>query len=223
MLRQLCGDETLRNVLIVTNMWNQVPQAKGVAREEELKSDEELFKPVMDKGAAMLRHDNTLESARTIVRHLARKAPRTLRIQKELVDQKKSINDTAAGVELQGELHSLMERHRLEIRNLRDEMTRAIADRDLTTRNELDQARRELENKLHTLEGEKERLSREYQQEKQQADERIRQLIQAHQEERRRREEKEAELEGMRRAAWRPPKKENIFGRIARVFAVKRR
>ena len=34
--RQLCGDEALTNVAIVTNMWENVEPATGVAREKEL-------------------------------------------------------------------------------------------------------------------------------------------------------------------------------------------
>jgi hypothetical protein len=35
MFRELCGDSTLKNVILVTNMWGDVPQDVGEAREEE--------------------------------------------------------------------------------------------------------------------------------------------------------------------------------------------
>jgi hypothetical protein len=62
MFRQLCGESTLRNVVIVTNMWGEVGREVGEAREAELGSDDRFFKPVLDKGAHMLRH-NGLTSA----------------------------------------------------------------------------------------------------------------------------------------------------------------
>jgi hypothetical protein len=36
MFRELCGESTLRNVLIVTNMWSQVAPDLGEMREKEL-------------------------------------------------------------------------------------------------------------------------------------------------------------------------------------------
>lgn len=73
--RKLCGEKTLRNVLIVTNMWSPVATETEEAREAELKSDTDLFKPALDNSATMLRHDNTLESARRIVGHLLASFP----------------------------------------------------------------------------------------------------------------------------------------------------
>jgi hypothetical protein len=64
MFRKLCGDDTLKNVVIVTNTWSEVGQAKGEMREAELKN--KFFKPALDKGAQMLRHDNTVQSAHNI-------------------------------------------------------------------------------------------------------------------------------------------------------------
>ena len=43
MFRKLCGDETLRNVALVTNMWSEVTSERGAARERELRTDPLLF------------------------------------------------------------------------------------------------------------------------------------------------------------------------------------
>ena len=72
MFRKLCGDETLKNVLIVTTMWGAVEPSIGDAREKELTTNDLLFKPVLDKGARMLRHDNTPGRAQDIVRSVMR-------------------------------------------------------------------------------------------------------------------------------------------------------
>lgn len=42
MFRKLCGEESLENVLIVTNMWGLVEQSRGEAREKELMEDSTL-------------------------------------------------------------------------------------------------------------------------------------------------------------------------------------
>lgn len=121
MFRQLCGESTLRNVVIVTNMWGEVKREVGEAREAELRSDDRFFKPVLDKGAHMLRH-NDITSAQAILHYLIGNHPRALRIQRELVDQGKNISQTAAGEELNRELAEQIKRHRQEMAALQEEM-----------------------------------------------------------------------------------------------------
>ncbi|KAJ7476013.1 P-loop containing nucleoside triphosphate hydrolase protein [Mycena latifolia] len=122
MFRQLCGESTLKNVVIVTNMWGEVGLEVGEAREAELASDERFFKPVLDKGARMLRHDNDAASTQAILHYLVGNQPRALRIQRELVDQGKDISQTAAGEELDRELAEQINRHKQEIVVLQKEM-----------------------------------------------------------------------------------------------------
>ncbi|EEC00079.1 hypothetical protein MPER_00057, partial [Moniliophthora perniciosa FA553] len=100
MFRELCGDDTLKNVVIMTNMWGEVGRDVGEAREAELVREDKFFKPVLDKGAQLVRHDNTTKTARAILLHLIENKPLPLRIQTELVDQGKSLSQTAAGAEL---------------------------------------------------------------------------------------------------------------------------
>ena len=120
MFRKLCGDDTLKNVVIVTNMWGKVDQAKGEMREAELKS--RFFKAALDKGAQMLRHDNTVESVHNILRHIMRNHPLPLRIQRELVDEKKDIGQTAAAQEVESQIQELIQKHQAEIKQLQEEM-----------------------------------------------------------------------------------------------------
>ncbi|EMD33879.1 hypothetical protein CERSUDRAFT_125649 [Gelatoporia subvermispora B] len=176
MFRKLCGDEALRNVVIVTNMWGEVTTERGAAREKELASDDILFKPVLDKGARMVRHDNTCESAQAILNLLVNKKPRVLRIQKELVEEHKDISQTAAGVELERELAALAAKHREELAQVKQEMREALLAKDMETREELDKVRGELEGSVKKIENDRERLSSEYAQEKARADEMMRNL-----------------------------------------------
>ena len=122
MFRELCGDSTLKNVVLVTNMWGEVSKEVGEAREAELAREDIFFKPVLEKGARLLRHDNTVESTQEILRSIIGNQPRSLRIQRELVDEKKDISQTAAGAELNRDLLQQAEKHRLEMIVLQDEM-----------------------------------------------------------------------------------------------------
>lgn len=198
MLRKLCGDDTLQNVAIVTNMWDLESEVKGVIREEELKTDDLFFKPVLEKGAQMLRHNNTLDSARAIVSHFIRKDPLALLIQRELVDEHKDITETAAGVVLQGELANLLEQHRKELQDIRRDIVRAMAEKDVQTRQELDQVRTELERKLNIVQEDKDRLSREYREEKAKADAALRRLEAEFRVEQQNRAKAEQEIQALR-------------------------
>ena len=99
--RKLCGDDTLKNVTIVTTMWGEVDSAKGTAREERLKTDEKFFKPAIDNDALLVRHDGTSDTARTIIRDVVqRNSAKPLCVQRELVTEGKKITETSAGKEL---------------------------------------------------------------------------------------------------------------------------
>jgi len=137
MFRKLCGDNTLKNVNIVTNMWGEVDPEIGNEREKELMRDELFFKPALGKGAKMVRHENTLASAQAILRRVLNNNPLPLCIQEELVNQRKNISQTSAGEELQQEYAALIQKHKGEMRKLRQEMEEAMRKKDEETRREL--------------------------------------------------------------------------------------
>ena len=122
LFRQLCGDSTLKNVVIVTNMWGEVGEDVGAAREVELANNDKFFKPALAKGAQMIRHANNAESVRNILRAIINNHPLSLQIQREMVDQKKDISQTAAGAELNRELLLQKEKHEEDMKQLREEM-----------------------------------------------------------------------------------------------------
>lgn len=122
MFRELCGDSTLKNVIIVTNMWGTVSQAVGEAREDQLRTKGAFFKPVLDKGAVLLRHEDTHESAIAVLRHIIKNKPIVLQIQRELVDEKKDISETGAGAEINRELMEQIRKHRQELTEVKEEM-----------------------------------------------------------------------------------------------------
>jgi hypothetical protein len=122
MFRKLCGDGSLKNVIIVTNMWGDVTAESGKARERELANDDAFFKPVLRKGALMLPHFNTVESAHTIFRHILNNRPQALQIQQEIVDEHKDISQTAAGERLNRELQKLAKKYEEEIKRLEEDM-----------------------------------------------------------------------------------------------------
>ncbi|KAK7033306.1 GTP-binding protein A [Favolaschia claudopus] len=162
MFRQLCGESTLKNVVIVTNMWGEVSREVGEAREAELASDDRFFKPVLDQGAKLLRHDNTTESAQAILHYIFGNQPLSLRIQRELVDQKKDISQTAAGEELNRAFAEQMKRHREELATLQQEMRDAIREKDEQAKKELLAETKKLQAEMARVENDSKRLVSDY-------------------------------------------------------------
>lgn len=143
---ELCGENTFKNVVIVTNMWGNVNPELGEAREHELTT--KFFKPVLDRGARMCRHDGTRDSALTILRHLVDNEAVVLTIQQEIVEERRGFADTAAGAVLSHALKEQADHHDEELRNLRAEMEIAMRAKDEESRKELQE---EFDNKREEL------------------------------------------------------------------------
>ena len=131
-------------------MWRADSRATNETREKEL--SDKFFKSAVDKGAQMVRHHNTLDSAHTIIRKTMKSDPIVLQIQRELVDEGKDITDTAAGESINGELGKQIERHKAELRELREEMAEALNMKGNEMRQELGDVKRDLEESIKGIE-----------------------------------------------------------------------
>lgn len=152
LFRKLCGEDTLKNVVIVTNMWSEVNAARGLAREDELASDSMFFKPALHKGAKMMRHDNTYHSAITIMLQLVPNKPEPLLLQTELVEEAKDIAETAVGAELSRDIEEQRQKYTEELGELQHEMQEACRAKDIETVGELQAAQEETQVKVELLE-----------------------------------------------------------------------
>ena len=181
MFRKLCGESTLKNVVLVTNMWGKVEQDVGEAREQELA--DEYFKPALDKNAQLARHHNTTQSSHDIIRLIMKNNPTPLLIQRELVDEGKNIKDTAAGEAVDEALSMLIRRHEAEMRALRAEMRQALAEKDEETRKELEEENRKVKEQLDMMRVESETMASKYCEERRKMEEMLQRMQEkAHQE-----------------------------------------
>ena len=174
MFRELCGDSTLKNVVLVTNMWGEVVPDIGEAREKELSGN--FFKAVLDKGAQMTRHQDTAQSAHGIIRKIMGNPPVALRIQEELVDEQKGIIDTAAGGAVDQELKEQIGRHRVELKSIKEEMAQALREKDEETRRELEEERRKLERRIEKVMKDSEGMAASYAAEKERMEAKVKQM-----------------------------------------------
>ncbi|KAF6753687.1 P-loop containing nucleoside triphosphate hydrolase protein [Ephemerocybe angulata] len=172
--RKLCGEQTLRNVVIVTNMWSGVDPHLGEERERELATNDTFFKPALDKGTKMFRHTDSLESALSIIRYILGNRPVVLQIQKELVDEKKDISQTAAVDELERQLQAAKEAQRIETERLKRELEEAERAREEEARRQREAEARHRQEELDRIEAERKRAEEQRTREQREWEERMR-------------------------------------------------
>ncbi|TGJ77596.1 hypothetical protein E0Z10_g10675 [Xylaria hypoxylon] len=142
MLKVICGFTSYANVVIATGMWpaalTYAEKANLESREAKLLSDERFFGFFTARGARVLRHneegsrDFTREaaSAKRIVNHLVQQSEMhvldVLQLQREIVDEGKTLGETAAGIAAAGELYKERKAHEHQLMKLRAEITRHL-------------------------------------------------------------------------------------------------
>ena len=178
MFKELCGEEAFKKVVIVTNMWGEVKAGVGEAREAELKREEKFYRSMITRGAQMARHvDPTrmdgrqveeARSAEDIIRLLVDSPdpPVALRIQKELVDERKNITETSAAEELDRRLTELTKKHQQEMRELMEFMGEAAKARDEETRKMLETMTKGIEQAIQKIGNDRRNLGSDYEKEK---------------------------------------------------------
>lgn len=184
MFRELCGETTLKNVVIVTTMWGEVALARGTAREVELATNTKFFKSAIDKQALLLRHDNTFSNAQSILCHIIHNRPLSLRIQDEVVTEGKDISQTAAGEELGRELAAQTRKFQAEMSALQEQTNAAIKEKDEETRMELEQERQNLRDQMNKAQMDMNKLMSNFQADNQQMERRLRSMEEEHERDR---------------------------------------
>jgi hypothetical protein len=126
MFKDLCGDEPMKNVALVTTGWGTAEKAgelaKAISNESQLCTDRDFWLPLIKKGSCPVRFEDTKESALSIIRSLADHNPELLKIQRELVDEDKNLIDTSAGHTVNEEMKKLEEKYQAELTKVKKEM-----------------------------------------------------------------------------------------------------
>jgi len=147
MFKALCGEDGLPSVVLATTRWTNVSPADGVMRETELRENPNMWKKMIERGSRVWRQDGDDKSAWEIIQYLiSMKRPVTLKIQEEM-GKGATLDETAAGQEVHAELEKQRQKYEKRLDELREEMARAIAKKDLERQEELDQFKAEIEYK----------------------------------------------------------------------------
>ena len=120
MFGELCGDQAVKKVVLVTTMWDKVKQDTGVLREKELIAN--FWKKMIDYGASTARFKNDTNSAWKFIDFILEKNEiEALLLQEELVDFKLALHETQAGKTLYSDLQKLLAERRDTLRSLADQ------------------------------------------------------------------------------------------------------
>jgi hypothetical protein len=117
-LKSICGEETLRNVVLATNMWGDVTREIGAVREQQLATD--FVKDALDEGAQLHRHHDTTESAHQIIRGILNNRRAPFQVQRELVEEDREFDQTTVGEEIKREVGESTKALEEEIEELRN-------------------------------------------------------------------------------------------------------
>jgi hypothetical protein len=98
--KKLCGEDCFRSVFLCTTFWDMFKRNPHIAgaRERELKTKEEFWGDMISRGSKVCRVPDDQESARQLLCTMVQREIMTLKIQRELVDEEKKLDETAAGV-----------------------------------------------------------------------------------------------------------------------------
>lgn len=107
MFAQLCGDQGVKNVILVTTMWDTIKIWTGAQWEHDLRRN--YWSHMIEKGALVARFRNTPQTAWKIIDMIIQESTtEVLLLQEELVDLKLRLNETKAGIMLYSNLHELL-------------------------------------------------------------------------------------------------------------------
>jgi hypothetical protein len=157
--RQICGQRAFRKVSLVTTFWDKVPEVlsagDAVNRETQYKGTE-YWGSMIDMGAGLERHDDTVDSARNIVRNaILRRTnddPDTfLLFQMEIGREHRRLDDTSVGRNMSEYQERQQQTFTVELDRIGRELRQQMEALD-------EQHRRELEDRWARFEQERARI-----------------------------------------------------------------
>ncbi|KAH6874970.1 P-loop containing nucleoside triphosphate hydrolase protein [Thelonectria olida] len=157
LVKKMCGPEAAKFATLVTTTWDAVQlespkHDETAAREHELRTIDEYWGSMVNHGSPMQRWTGTRASALSILTTLLwlsdNRGPVVLRLQKELVDEHKDLDDTSAGLELAKHHGATWQQLQQELKALRVSFEQALEARDRASSQHLQTQRTELERQM---------------------------------------------------------------------------
>jgi len=136
MFQELCGEDALGNVTLLTTRWDIVEdEGIGARRERELRRD--FWKDMIAHGSVVQRFDGTQVTAKAIVRRMLRNPSVVLQIQKDTMGQGMTVAETAAGSRATLDLDARLQQKEDEIKSIEEELALTRRRNDLVSQESL--------------------------------------------------------------------------------------
>lgn len=132
--KKICGQGALSNVLLVTSRWAEVDLGTGAERERQLK--EKFWAYMLGHGSNISRFHGDRPSAVSLISQLLQRDSVVLQLQKELVDEGKKLDDTAAGSYVSDNLEKLKQQYRDELASL-ERLRQDLLDNDRSMKRQI--------------------------------------------------------------------------------------
>ncbi|KAJ8123974.1 hypothetical protein ONZ43_g198 [Nemania bipapillata] len=132
--KRICGESAMENVILVTSRWSEVEESTGARREHELR--EGFWAYMLGHGSSLSRYHGDRESARAIASQLLLKQTVLLRIQDEMVNGGKSLDQTTAGSFVDNTLARQKAKFEKELKEL-EELRRQLRESDRQMRRQI--------------------------------------------------------------------------------------
>ncbi|KAI0544084.1 hypothetical protein F4679DRAFT_60730 [Xylaria curta] len=133
-IAKLCGEGARTRVILATTMWENVDLADGDLRETQLIETRDFWGFMCEKGSQVFRHYNNKESALKLLSYFAsdRSQKMILDIQRELVDGRKTLDETRVGKELGSTFAAERMKLEHELKQLKEGGARGDGNTNLT-------------------------------------------------------------------------------------------
>ena len=123
--------------------WNDILEEAGRKREIEISST--FWKELINRGARMVRYKGDRASGFALIEQLATKNRVTLDIQRELVDERKSLIEISADHAVNEDLIKLQQKYKDQLNKGREEWDAAVRTKDEKLCEEMAEERKRLE------------------------------------------------------------------------------
>lgn len=132
--KRICGETALPNVLLTTTRWHEVDEPTGASRERQLRDD--FWAYMVGRGSLMSRFHGDRTSAVALISQLVINEPIVLRLQHEMVNEGKKLDETEAGSYISDGLGEIREQYLQQLESL-EEMRKNQQEQDRAMRRRL--------------------------------------------------------------------------------------
>lgn len=165
--KKLCGEDCFRSIFLCTTFWDMFKDNPHIAeaRETELETKEEFWRDMISRGSTVCRVPDDKESARQLLCAMVHGKSMTLKIQKELVDEEKERDETAAGLSFSElEMSRMKEEQEQQCQEMEQRFKNQLREKEKEAARKKEALKKAYEKKLAAQNHVKEKLQQEKQQ-----------------------------------------------------------